>query len=112
MFAQRKAERATVRMHLRDKYHLAQVRTSLSVDLGVPLDPTSRSTALGPRLPCSPGWEGFLKRAADGHCLHLTICHTLSTQRLSLALDSPGIHPCPSTLGVEVLCPPSPAPPW
>lgn len=34
MFAQRKAERATVRMHLRDKYHLAQVRTSLSADLG------------------------------------------------------------------------------
>lgn len=27
-FAQKKAERATVRMHLRDKYHLAQVRTS------------------------------------------------------------------------------------
>lgn len=33
-FAQRKAERATVRMHLRDKYHLAQVRISLPVNLG------------------------------------------------------------------------------
>uniref|UniRef100_A0A8C5NR31 CPLX3 protein n=1 Tax=Junco hyemalis TaxID=40217 RepID=A0A8C5NR31_JUNHY len=40
-FAQRKAERATVRMHLRDKYHLAQVRTSLSAGPGLPLDPTS-----------------------------------------------------------------------
>lgn len=34
VFAQRKAERATMRMHLRDKYHLSQVRTSLSADLG------------------------------------------------------------------------------
>ncbi|XP_066192142.1 complexin-3-like isoform X2 [Sylvia atricapilla] len=31
VFAQRKAERATVRMHLRDKYHLAQ-RPSLALD--------------------------------------------------------------------------------
>lgn len=60
---------------------------------GAPLDPTPPGTAPDPRLPCSPGREGFLKRAADGHCLRLTICRPLSIQRPSLALDSPGIPP-------------------
>lgn len=55
-FAHKKAERATVRMHLRDKYHLAQVRTHRDTLSPPPPVPPSWVAAILP-LPGPIGWE-------------------------------------------------------
>ncbi|XP_021234555.1 complexin-3-like isoform X1 [Numida meleagris] len=57
-FAHKKAERATVRMHLRDKYHLAQVRTHRGAPSPPPSIPPSWVAAIL-LLPGPKGWEAI-----------------------------------------------------
>lgn len=89
-FAHKKAERATVRMHLRDKYHLAQVRTHRDTLSPPPPIPPSWVAAILP-VPGPIGWE-VIPEEGSRRLLSLSVPSALRT-RLSSS-PSMGLGSC------------------